>query len=57
MIALDDRKGMALRHVNVPLLLGCLALQIASDRVSRRKAATQDWDELAAGLLQWAVDV
>ncbi|MFD7011708.1 hypothetical protein [Rhodococcus jostii] len=54
MIVLDDRKSMALRHVNVPVLLrmGCLAVQVAHDRRARSKAAAQDWDELAANLLE-----
>jgi hypothetical protein len=54
MIILDDRKGMALRHVNVPVLLriGCLAVQVAHDRWARGRAVAQDWDELAAELLE-----
>ncbi|GCE38785.1 hypothetical protein Rhow_002309 [Rhodococcus wratislaviensis] len=54
MIVLEDRKGMALRHVNVPVLLrmGCLAVQVAHDRRTRDRAVVQDWDELAATLLQ-----
>ncbi|OUS91933.1 hypothetical protein [Rhodococcus sp. NCIMB 12038] len=53
MIVLDDRKGMAMRHVNVPVLLrmGCLALQVAHDRRTRGRALAQDWDTLAACLL------
>ncbi|MGW4337544.1 hypothetical protein ACWEK5_32750 [Rhodococcus koreensis] len=54
MIILDDRKGMALRHVNVPVLLrvGCLAVQVANDRRTRVRAVAQDWDELAVQLLE-----
>ncbi|MDI9980027.1 hypothetical protein [Rhodococcus sp. IEGM 1307] len=53
MIVLDDRKGMALRHVNVPVLLrmGCLAVEVAHDRRTRSRAVARDWDELATGLL------
>ncbi|MFC9840902.1 hypothetical protein ACFVKB_45180 [Rhodococcus sp. NPDC127530] len=54
MIVLDDRKGMAVRHVNVPVLLriGCLAVQVANDRRTRVRAVAQDWDELAVQLLE-----
>ncbi|WP_276143787.1 hypothetical protein [Rhodococcus sp. T2V] len=54
MIVLDDRKSMALRHVNVPVLLrmGCLAVQVAHDRRTQSRAVAQDWDALAAGLMQ-----
>ena len=53
MIILDDRKGMALRHVNVPVLLrmGCLAVEVAHDRRTRSRAVARDWDDLATGLL------
>lgn len=51
MIILDDRKGMALRHVNVPtpLRMGCLAVEIA-DRRTRGTAQARDWDQLVADL-------
>ncbi|QSE77692.1 hypothetical protein [Rhodococcus koreensis] len=54
MIVLDDRKGMALHHMNVPVLLrmGCLAVEVAHDRRTRGRAVARDWDELAAALLQ-----
>ncbi|GCE42950.1 hypothetical protein Rhow_007079 [Rhodococcus wratislaviensis] len=53
MIILDDRKGMALRHVNIPVLLrmGCLAVEVAGDRRTRTRAVARDWDELAEDLL------
>ncbi len=49
MIILDDRKGMALRHVNVPVLLrmGCLAVEVAHDGRMRSRAVARDWDESA----------
>ncbi|UNN05012.1 hypothetical protein [Rhodococcus opacus] len=52
MIVLDDRKSMSLRHLNAPVLLrmGCLAMQVASDRRTRSRAVAQDWDALAADL-------
>ncbi|PQP14019.1 hypothetical protein [Rhodococcus opacus] len=54
MIILDDRKGMALRYMNVPVLLriGCLALHVVSDRPTRSRAVVRHWDELAAELLE-----
>ncbi|WP_133169391.1 hypothetical protein [Rhodococcus opacus] len=54
MIVFDDRKGMALRHMNVPVLLrmGCLAIQVANDRRTRNMAVAQDWEALAVELLQ-----
>jgi hypothetical protein len=54
MIVLDDRKGMALRHVNVPVLLrmGCLAVEVGHDRRTRSRAMARNWDELAADLLE-----
>jgi hypothetical protein len=53
MIILDDRKGMALRHVNVPVLLrmGCLAVEVAHDRRTRGRVVTQDWDALVTDLV------
>ncbi|WP_283294883.1 hypothetical protein [Rhodococcus sp. IEGM 1351] len=53
MIVLDDRKGMALRHVNVPVLLrlGCLSVEVVHDRRTRGRAVTQDWDALSADLV------
>ncbi|WP_172652405.1 hypothetical protein [Rhodococcus opacus] len=53
MIVLEDRKGMALRHLNVPVLLrtGCLAVQVAHDRRTRDRAVAQDWEALAADLV------
>ncbi|MHA4854222.1 hypothetical protein L1080_032475 [Rhodococcus sp. MSC1_016] len=55
MIVLDDRKGMALRHVNVPVLLrmGCLAVEVAHDRRIRGRAVAQDWDALAAEVVRY----
>ncbi|WP_213571209.1 hypothetical protein [Rhodococcus sp. USK13] len=49
MIILDDRKDMALRHVNVPVLLrmGGLAVEVAHDRRTRSRAVARDWDESA----------
>lgn len=54
MIFLEDRKGMALRHVNVPVLLrmGCLVVQVVHDRRTRGRAVAQDWDALAAELME-----
>ncbi|KXF54875.1 hypothetical protein AXA44_39725 [Rhodococcus sp. SC4] len=53
MVVLEDRKSMALRHVNVPVLLrmGCLAVQVAHDRRTRDRAVAQDWETLATELL------
>ena len=55
MIVLDNRKGMALRHVNVPVLLrmGCLAVEVAHDRRIRGRAMAQDWDALAAEVVRY----